>query len=72
MNRIELQKELQLKSRQHVDYVLAGKRNLKLWRARLAVLAIGGDIETWMDPDRTPERKTLFMGQEGEPRYDRP
>ena len=63
MNRKELYKALGLKARQHIDYVLDGKRNLILWRARIAANLIGGDIETWMDSTRAKERLALFNAQ---------
>ena len=63
MKRIELAKQLET-SRQHVDYVLRGKRNLVLWRARIAVALIGGTIETWMDSTRAKERLVLFDTQD--------
>ena len=66
MDRKDFATALGLKSRQHVDYVLNGQRNLILWRARIATKLIGGDIETWMDRTRREERLALFNAQNKE------
>ena len=60
MKRTELQKHLRLKSRQHVDNVLAGRSNLILWRARIAAKVVGGDVEMWQDPARAKGRLKAF------------
>jgi hypothetical protein len=60
MKKIEIAKMLGLKTRQQIDYVLAGQRNFSFETARKATLLIGGSLALWQDPERATERKDVF------------
>lgn len=59
MNKIETSKILGV-SRQHLDFVLAGKRNFSFQTAKKAVVVVGGALGLWLDRGRAKERKAAW------------
>ena len=55
MNKIETSKILGV-SRQHLDFVLAGKRNFSFHAAQRATAVIGGTLSLWLDRDKAADR----------------
>lgn len=47
-------------SGQQWRYVLAGKRNLGLKRAKLVAQLFSTSLDVWIDPDRTKDRKEAW------------
>lgn len=53
-------KVLRLKSRQQWDYVLAGERNLKYSRAKIAAAVLGTSTDIWQDRGLVLERQAAW------------
>lgn len=47
-------------TRQHIDFVLSGKRNFSFPVARNATAVIGGTLGLWQDKSRSEERKVVW------------
>lgn len=47
-------------TRQHLEFVLTGKRNFSYPVAKKATLVIGGSLGIWMDRDRIKERQDAW------------
>jgi len=55
MNKTETSKLLGV-TRQHLDFVLSGKRNFSFHAARRATAVIGGTLSLWLDRDKAADR----------------
>ena len=59
MNKTQTAKMLGV-SRQHLDFVLAGKRNFSFTAAQRATAVIGGTLSLWLDRDKAPDRSKAW------------
>ena len=55
MNKTETSKILGV-TRQHLDFVLSGKRNFSFHAAKRATAVIGGTLSLWLDRDKAADR----------------
>ena len=55
MNKTETSKLLGV-TRQHLDFVLSGKRNFSFHAARRATAVIGGTLSLWLDRSKAADR----------------
>ena len=60
MKKIEVAKMIGIGTRQHLEFVLAGKRNFSYQVAKKATVVIGGSLSTWMDTERVKERNDIW------------
>ena len=59
MNKTETSKILGV-TRQHLDFVLAGKRNFSFHAAQRATAVIGGTLALWLDRDKAADRQRAW------------
>jgi plasmid maintenance system antidote protein VapI len=55
MNKAETAQLLGI-TRQHLDFVLSGKRNFSFHAAQRATAVIGGTLSLWLDRDKAADR----------------
>lgn len=60
MTKNDVIKMIGINSRQHLDFVLAGKRNFSYPVAKKATAVIGGTLGLWLDKDRAGERRGVW------------
>ena len=60
MKKQDIAQMIGIGSRQHIDFVLSGKRNFSYRTAKKATLVIGGNIGLWMEKNRENERKEVW------------